>query len=372
MHDIPLAERERRFVEQNEIFVEKVLKDYALSDPGSWQLLTSRKPLPIQPVLLNDYRNLTSEERQQIREAYFSVQGVAYYIALNPSQPSTKHPLLEIANQLKDDLNLHYPLTHPLEGHPDTLSRFGPADETVKIYDLIKKDRGYREQGETADMFSMHSYGLGSGGTVHTTALYMDSAPLSGGYTFFQNIPVLALELAKHDIDAFKSLFLPDALTQIRPRGKGALKVVSPVLFLNEKGDAQTFFRTSTGEYQIKWRRDLPALERAMAFLNRHAEPFSLGSSFVHLTERGHGCFIRNQVIAHGRTAFVDGPLPSQKRVLSRKWFMVSERDATYKHVPGMFILKRYADLIPELFSPEFLEGEWLYDSVGDKNLRIK
>lgn len=374
MQDLPSAERDRRFAEQSETFVQRVLTDCGAPSLSSIELLTSRKPLPIQPVLLSDYCNISSGERRQIREDYFSDRGVAYYIALSPSEvsASSQHPVIEIANQLKDDLNLHYPLAHPLEGHPEAVGRFGPPDGTVKIYDLVKKRGGYREQGETSEMFSLHSDGLGSGGTVQTTALYMDSPPITGGYTFFQNIPVLALELAKHDIDAFKSLFLPDALTQTRPRGKGALKVISPILFLNERGDAQAFFRTSTGEYQVRWRGDLPALDRAMRFLNRHAEPFSLGSSFIHLTEEGHGCFIRNQVVAHGRTAFVDGPLPNQKRVLSRKWFMVSERDATYKHVPGMFILKQYADLIPEQFGPEFLEGEWLYDSGDDKNLRVK
>jgi len=76
--------------------------------------------------------------------------------------------------------------------------------------------------------------------------------------------------------------------------------------------------------------------------------------------------------MAHGRTTFVDGPQPTQKRLLSRKWFMASRRDATYKHVPGMFILKRFADLFPELFGAEFLEGEWLYDSDSETNLRLK
>jgi hypothetical protein len=172
-------------------------------------------------------------------------------------------------------------------------------------------------------------------------------------------------------MEAFNSLFLPDALTQLRPRGKGALKVISPVLFLNESGGVQAAFRTSTGEYQVSW-RDLPALNRAMKFLNHRAEPFSLGSFFIHLAGQGHGCFIRNQVTAHGRTPFLDGPLPSQQRVLSRKWFMVSERDSVYKHVPGMFILPRFRDLIPELFRPELLEGEWLYDSAEDTNVRVK
>jgi hypothetical protein len=51
---------------------------------------------------------------------------------------------------------------------------------------------------------------------------------------------------------------------------------------------------------------------------------------------------------------------------------MVSRRDATYKHVPGMFIFKDFADLIPGLFGSELLEGEWVYDSEQDKNVRLR
>ena len=51
---------------------------------------------------------------------------------------------------------------------------------------------------------------------------------------------------------------------------------------------------------------------------------------------------------------------------------MASKRDAVYKHVPGMFIFKPFADLIPELFGPQFLEGEWLYDPENDDNRRQK
>jgi len=141
-------------------------------------------------VFLRDYGNISSEEQRQISEDYFSDRGVAYFIALNPNErnASSSHPLFQITDQLKDALQLHYPLQHPLEGHPESVSRFGPSDGTVKIYDLAKKDSGYREQGETAEMFSLHTDGLGSGGTVQTTVLYMDSPPLSGGGTHFSRI----------------------------------------------------------------------------------------------------------------------------------------------------------------------------------------
>lgn len=207
---------------------------------------------------------------------------------------------------------------------------------------------------------------------MDTVALYMDTPPLFGGYTYFQNIPRLALELASDDVEAFRSLFLPDALTIIRPRGRGAIKVTTPVLFLDEHGGPRSFFRVASGEYQVSWRADTPALLRAAAFLNRYAEPFSAGGAFLHFTGAGHGCFINNRVIAHGRTQFVDGSLPSEKRVVSRKWFMASGRDAIYKHIPGMFVLKRYANLFPELFGVDRLLGEWNYCADEHANIRIR
>lgn len=374
-HDSSLTEREIIFQGQSVVFLEKLFNALNIDSLSSVESVLSRTPTPLQPVIIEDYHDIGLEQRQRLRDAYYSEAGVAYYVALNSSTPpQANHPLLDIANQLADELHLYFPLTHPLESHPEVISRFGQSDGTVKIYNLVKAGdaAGYREQGETAEMFSLHNDGLGSGGTVETTALYMDSPPLCGGYTFFQNILRLVLDLAKNDLEAFKALFLPDALTQIRPRGKGAIIVKSPVLFLNENGDPQCFFRTSSGEYKVEYRKNSPDLERAIAYLNHYSQPFSYGSYFVHFTARGHGCFIRNQVVAHGRTSFVDKPSPEQGRLLSRKWFMISERDTTYKHIPGMFLLKEYAELFPELFSPDLLEGEWLYDPGSDRNIRVK
>src|SRR5256885_926158 len=238
-HDSSRDERENAFLEQSVFFLEKILSSFNAENLSSVGRITSRKPIPIQPIIIEDYRNITPDKRQSLREAYYSEQGVAHYIVLNPSAPTNfKHPLFDITSQLADDLHLYYPLTHPLEGHSAAIARFGPSDGTVKIYNLVKanKEVGYREQGETAEMFSLHNDGLGSGGAVETTALYMDSPALSGGYTFFQNLLRLSVDLARDDMAAFKELFLPEALSQIRPRGKGAIIVKSPVLFLNERG----------------------------------------------------------------------------------------------------------------------------------------
>ena len=75
-----------------------------------------------------------------------------------------------------------------LENHPDLVARFG-SDGTLKVCDTGKRgEAGYREQGETAENFLMHHDGWGSGGTVRTAGLYLDSPPAAGGFTYFQNI----------------------------------------------------------------------------------------------------------------------------------------------------------------------------------------
>jgi hypothetical protein len=352
--------------------VEKYLQEAGLPDLGSLVSYLTRRPVALEPVVIKDFRALAELEKQDIIQRFRSEFGIAYFIVLNSDEPSAYgHPLLEIAEQLKAELNLSYPLPHPLEQHRDMIARFG-QDGTLKVYEVIKvPSAGYREQGETSEMFSMHHDGLGSGGTVFAVGLYMDSPPLTGGYTYFQNVCRLSLELARNDREAFDDLFLPDAITAIRPRGKGALKVVSPVLYINEDGRPQSAYRTVSGEYEIIWRPDREALARAAAFLNKNAEPFACGSSFVHFTAQGHGCLIRNETTAHGRTPFFNAP-GRFERVLARKWFMRHERDAVYKHVPGLFLAKEFGDLYPELFGRDVLDGEWNYDRERQMNVRIK
>jgi hypothetical protein len=324
-------------------------------------------------VLIEDYRNVSKQAKTALANAYWGEHGVAHFLVLNPTDKGVRsHPLLELAQQLSDVIPLKHPVDHPMEGHREAVSRFGPPDGTLKIYDLETKDgsTGYREQAETAEMFDAHNDGLGYGGAVEVFALYADSCPLSGGYTYFQNIISLALHLAHTDRDAFTSLFLPDAITALRPRGKGAIKVTTPVLFLNEHGRPHVFFRLPTGEYRITWRRGLPPLDRAATFLSTHAQPFAPGSTFIHLSRVGGGCFARNECVVHGRTPFIDGKRPGERRVLARKWFMSAAHHAKYKHVPGMHLLDEFASIYPERFGPALLVGDWNYDPATDENVR--
>jgi len=99
----------------------------------------------------------------------------------------------------------------------EAVERYGPCDGTVKIYNLPKPIGGatYREVAETSDPFEVHLDGLGSGGTVQSVVLYMDDAPLFGGFTFFYDMLALGVVLAHEDMEAFRHLFLPDAFTAL-------------------------------------------------------------------------------------------------------------------------------------------------------------
>ena len=305
--------------------------------------------------------------------AYWGEHAVAHFIVLNPDAPvGRSHPLLVIAEQLAGVLPLQFPVDHPMEGHPEAVSRFGAPDGTLKIYDLDTKDgrTGYREQAETSEQFDAHNDGLSYAGAVEAFMLYADSGPLWGGYTYFQNVICLSLALARKDPEAFSSLFIPDAITALRPRGKGAIKVTTPVLFMNELNVPQVFLRVETGEYRITWRNDYPPLLRAEEFLKRYIRPFSPGSTFLNLSHRGAGCIARNGWTVHGHTPFLNGKERSQIRVLARKWFMTRPEHVRYKHVPGMHILEQYAGIYPERFGPHALEGHWNYDAETGTNIR--
>lgn len=369
-----LTQRERDFVMQRHEFVSQALEDFGLSRLEDVPDIRNRKPVPLAPILIRDFRSLSEDEKSDIQQAYWGPEGVAHFIVLNQdAADAERHPLLTIAKQLAGKLPLRFPIEHPMELHPEAISRFGQPDGTLKIYDLPVPIGGkkYREQAETNEMFDAHNDGLGYGGVVEAFILYADSAPLWGGYTYFQNLIRIGLIIAREDPEAFESLFLPDAITALRPRGKGAICVSSPVFFVNENKKAQCFFRITTGEYRMSWRQDCPALDRAQRILHDHAVPFSGGSSFVSLNRKGAACISRNGWVIHGRTPFIDGPEQSSRRVLARKWFMTAKRHTKYKHVPGMHIHKKYARLYPEYFSTDRLNGEWNWNLEKQVNERI-
>jgi hypothetical protein len=360
---------------QAQRFVRAMSRSIGFSDLEALELITNERPISLDPIVVDDVESLPAVVVEALGKQYGSKYGVAYLIVRRERDADTSsvapHPLFLISSQLNGAISLAHPLVHPLETHPDVERQFGRFDGTVKVYNIDKgNSTHYREQGETSEMFEMHHDGLGSAGTVESVVLYMDSAPLWGGFTYFQNICRLSLDLAKTDVDAFRSLFLPNALSVLRPRGKGAIQVTGPVLYVNDLGAPQSTFRRSSGEYVVTWRDDIAALARARGFLHKFSAPFSAGSSFVHLAAEGHCCIIRNGDIAHGRTPFVDEPARGDVRVLSRKWFMRTSGDAIYKHVPGIRADSAYAAQYPEFFGSSVIEGEWNYDANLGCNVR--
>lgn len=149
-----LNSNELAFVQQKDVFVAKALQMLGAKVLDELPNPTERLPMPLPPVLIDDYRVLTDQSKSAISEAYWGECGVVHFIVLNPDAPGNhSHPLLEIAEQLSKVLPVQFPVDHPMEGHPEAVARFGPPDGTLKIYDLDSRDgrSGYREQAETSE-----------------------------------------------------------------------------------------------------------------------------------------------------------------------------------------------------------------------------
>jgi len=356
-----ITPRDSSFMEYADEFLELVLRERECHNLWDLAKMVHRPPFPLAPVIVNDYRAMTEAERTAIISS-FSSCGAAHVIASNPEdKPSGAHPLFDPCAQLGGALNLQHPFPFPLEGYSEAVKRFGKNDGTFKVYHLPKPINGatYREIAETSEKFDVHVDGLGF------------SAPLFDGFGFLYDMFAIGAALAEEDMVAFRHLFLPDAFATIRPRGKGAIKVVSPVFYLDELGRPHVHFRKGSGEYETHWRTGCPALDRARRYLHRYTEPFSSGSYFVPFTRPGCAVICRNRDIAHGRTDFVDGALSHQRRVLSRKWFMTSKDAMVYKHVPGLAMRSDIVGLAPELFGTERLSGQWLYNRDQDRNIQV-
>jgi hypothetical protein len=121
----------------------------ALGDLG----VCATETVPLDPVVIDNCDALNAAEKAAIVARYNSSHGVAYFVIANSPLSRPEHPLLRIADQLRQELDLRHPLVHPLENHPDLVSRFG-SDGTLKVCDTGKRsEAGYREQGETAENF---------------------------------------------------------------------------------------------------------------------------------------------------------------------------------------------------------------------------
>lgn len=280
------------------------------------------------------------------------------------------HPLLDLAAQLRKTLPVQWPVAHPREQDAPAVSAGGVVDGTVKVYDARRPD----ENGTYGTHDTPHQDGLGCCQTIDVVALYADAAPLTGGYTYFQNLLLLSWLLAKKDREAFDALFLPQALT-VRRLGATALQVTGPVFSLDGAGNPQVFFRPLEPDdtrYQVHFRTDIAAVERGINFLSQHcAATFSSGATFLAFSAPGQGCFFQNWILLHGRTRYVNGPEVSQQRVVSRKWFATTAEQMLYRQAPGLVLQDAYAQMYPELFGTAMTQGMWRYDHGTAQNVSL-
>lgn len=359
------------FTEQCEPFLQWARARYP-DAPATLEDVLATTTAPLRPICVGRLDRLTSTELAQIKREFDAGPGVVHVLpaSFDGEAANGRHALIALADQLRTVVDLGFPVDHPMEGHPEALSRFGPPDGTLKLYNLPVEPGGqrYREQAETNEMFDAHNDGLGYAGLIKNSILVLDRPPISGGYTYFQNLVRLAPALAASDPDGYRALFLPDAITALRPRGKGAIEVTSPAFFIGRGGVPQVFFRVTTGEYQITWRAH-PDVQRAAALLNRLTEPFGPSSTFVHLMRSGDAVIIHNRQVVHGRTPFID-PSDGLGRVLARKWFVPTQEDAVYRHVPGMEVAEPWASMF-DRFQGTALVGEWHYNQSTQRNEQV-
>jgi hypothetical protein len=363
--------QEKLFLRQSEPFLERLLTQRGYASLTDVEGITSRQTFPLVPVTVRDIARITAEEKSQLVDSY-SQYGVSYFVCRNPNTHGDPvHPLFQIADQLKDQINLRFPYIELVDEVVDGVERMpDPAYGTAKVYDRRYVSGGSeRDISETNLGFEAHSDGLGSGNTVENVILYCDSAPLFGGFTFFFDVLALSLQLAKEDYKAFQHLFIPSGLTAVRR--EGAIKVVGPVLYLDDDGNPNAFFRRGGGEYILRWYQGSDEFARGVRFLTEFTTPFCKGSYFVTFSRKGHGAISRNFGFVHSRTPFIDGDDADQKRVLSKKWFMKSVAHQEYKRVPGICLSKDYASLFPEYFGADSLRGEWRYDADTGNNQRL-
>ena len=356
------------FDEYCNIFINSIEIKYNL---GSGVDLLSKIPSPLKPVIIKDYLDLSENEINELISQYNSIYGVSFFYVKNNNIKDNKHIIFSLSEQLKEFSMLENPIKHPMEGHPEAVKRFGVDDDTLKIYNLDIKKTGYIEVAETNNQFSTHSDGLGFAGKVESVILFSESPPLWGGYTYFQNFLLIALRLAKEDWQAFKCLCLPNAISALRPRGKGAILVESPIFYLNDKNEPKVFFRVSSGEYEINYSQFNNNVKKSIEKLLYYASPFSNYSTFVNFSKRGFGCIIDNGVSLHGRTEFIEESESDSTRVLSRKWFMAEKKYTKYMHVPGIVTSNIFNNIFPDFYNENSLSGEWNYCAEKKSNIKI-
>ena len=354
-----------------EQFVKIMAEEFATAVMARYGLQSPRDALSINglidrtPVTIERFDALQPDEVQKIKDQFDSPAGCALFRVELPADWSV-HPLLSVAGQLIPSVKLRHPIAHPIEKHPRQLQAIGRDDGTVKIYEEVE-NRGIALSNRA---MAAHQDGLGSGGAVTHFALMLESAAEVAARTFAANVLLAALPMYTSDLPAFRSLFLPDAITVRRTAGARALSVTGPILYLNSSGRPQCFMRIPDGEYLVLLKNGNKDLARAFAYLCEVCTPDSTIAVSFRLMRPGDACLVDNAACIHGRTDFLNGE-GRARRVVARKWWAASVELSEFGHYPGMHLDERYYSAFPLLFPPDQRSGEWRYDSNLEKNVRL-
>lgn len=227
-----------------------------------------------------------------------------------------EHPLIQIGSQLREVIPAGWPVNNSSD----------EADGTTKI--RVTGSGIEQSRSLTTQAMAAHQDGwLSMRGALAVTGLWADSGPVERAATYSQNIFRLAIDLRRSDEEAFTRLFADDAVT-ITSRSRD-ITVTSPVLFV-ENGRTRTFFRAPNDEYDVTPGVEDEPSRRAIDFMIKHTPFQANGSTFTYLDRPGRGLLLDNHHCVHGRTAFTDGAIPEQKRVIASKWWAC---DAEYRDV---------------------------------------
>ena len=272
-------------------------------------------------IKIGDASHLTPTEVTAFASAFNGPSGMAAFECLRTTI-GDGHPLTQIGSQLREVIPSRWPV--------NILS--DETDGTTKIRDagpIAQPSRSLTNQALAA-----HQDGwLSLRGVLAVTGLWADSGPAERAATYSQNIFRLAIDLWRSDEEAFIRLFADNAVMITSPSGH--IAATSPVVF-TERGRTHTFFRAANDEYAVRPGAGDKPTRRAIDFMIEHTSFGANGSVFTYLDRPGRGLLLNNKHCVHGRTAFVDGALPEQKRIIASKWWASDHeyRDVVWNALP--------------------------------------
>ncbi len=308
-----------------------------------------------------DFECISDTLIKTITQHYLKHGFVLYEIVNN--NINNIHPIFKLSRVLSDGCGFNNFIKYPFQNDAEVVENFNHCDGTVKVYN---SESVKSSVGMSTGYLAPHQDGMGNAGKIETIFTHCEQSALKGGASNIHNFIHITLDLALQDMEAFKSLFLPDALTYYRTGEQKPLKVVSPILYLNEINQPSVNFKISNSVHKVKYRNVQP-LKRAIEFIDSkiYGQGIYKKSFFM---KKNMGTIINNRYMLHSREIFIDSAIPKNKRLLSTAWFTRDLLHKEYMLAPGISIKNEYASLFPEYFGDDKLVGNWRYNSLSKKN----